>query len=71
MTKTKTFTVNIDDKLEGTLDKLKKDFRTTRAEVFRMGIALLKVAEEARETGYKLTISDKDDKVKKEIVLTR
>jgi hypothetical protein len=34
-----------------------------------MGIALLKVAAEAKERNLKLTVSDSDDVVKKEIVL--
>jgi hypothetical protein len=34
-----------------------------------MGIALLKVAAEARERDMKLTISDQNDVVRKEIVL--
>jgi hypothetical protein len=66
----KTFTVGIDENLDRTIDELKEKFgKTSRADVFRMGIALLKVAAEARERGLKLTISDQNDVVKKEIVI--
>ncbi len=66
----KTFTVGIDENLDRTIDELKDKFgKTSRADVFRMGIALLKVAAEARERDLKLTVSDANDVVKKEIVL--
>ena len=66
----KTFTVGIDENLDKTIDDLKDKFgKTSRADVFRMGIALLKVAAEARERDLKLTVSDANDVVKKEIVL--
>jgi hypothetical protein len=66
----KTFTVGIDETLDRTIDELKEKFgKTSRADVFRMGIALLKVAAEARERNLKLTISDQNDVVRKEIVL--
>jgi hypothetical protein len=66
----KTFTVGIDERLDRTIDELKDRFgKTSRADVFRMGIALLKVAADAKEQGLKLTVSDENDVVKKEIVL--
>ena len=66
----KTFTVGIDENLDKTIDDLKEKFgKTSRADVFRMGIALLKVAAEARERDLKLTVTDQNDVVKKEIVL--
>ena len=66
----KTFTVGIDETLDKTIDELKERLgKTSRAEVFRMGIALLKIAADARERQLKLTVSDQDDVVKKEIVL--
>lgn len=66
----KTFTVGIDESLDKTIDELKEKFgKTSRADVFRMGIALLKVAADAREQDMKLTVSDKHDVVRKEIVL--
>jgi metal-responsive CopG/Arc/MetJ family transcriptional regulator len=66
----KTFTVGIDETLDRTLDELKEKFgKTSRADVFRMGIALLKVAADARDRQLKLTVSDQNDVVRKEIVL--
>ncbi len=66
----KTFTVGIDEALDRTIDELKERFgKTSRAEVFRMGIALLKVAADARDRQLKLTVSDQNDVVRKEIVL--
>jgi metal-responsive CopG/Arc/MetJ family transcriptional regulator len=66
----KTFTVGIDEALDRTIDELKEKFgKTSRADVFRMGIALLKVAADARDKQLKLTVSDENDVVKKEIVL--
>lgn len=66
----KTFTVGIDDVMDKTIDELKEKFgKTSRADVFRMGIALLKVAADARDRQLKLTVSDQNDVVKKEIVL--
>ena len=66
----KTFTVGIDETLDRTIDELKEKFgKTSRADVFRMGIALLKVAADARDRQLKLTVSDQNDVVRKEIVL--
>jgi hypothetical protein len=66
----KTFTVGIDENLDRTIDELKEKFgKTSRADVFRMGIALLKVAADARDRDLKLTVSDQNDVVRKEIVL--
>ena len=66
----KTFTVGIDETLDRTIDELKEKFgKTSRADVLRMGIALLKVAADARDRQLKLTVSDQNDVVRKEIVL--
>ena len=66
----KTFTVGIDERLDRTIDELKEKFgKTSRADVFRMGIALLKVAADAKDQDLKLTVSDENDVVRKEIVL--
>ena len=40
------------------------------AEVLRTGLALYGIAQEERKQGGKLTISDKDNNVKKELVIT-
>ena len=67
----KTFTVGIDEALDKTIDELKGKFgKTSRADVFRLGIALLKVAADAKERHLKLTVSDENDVVRKEIVLS-
>jgi hypothetical protein len=67
---TKTFTVTIDEKLDKTLNELKVNLgRTSRADVFRLGIGLLKLAAEAKTQGMKMTISDDDDIVRKEILI--
>jgi len=67
----KTFTVGIDERMDKTIDELKEAFgKTSRADVFRMGIALLKIAAEAKDHNMKLTVSDENDVVKKEIVLS-
>jgi hypothetical protein len=66
----KTFSVNIDERVDKTLEELRRSFgKSSKAEVFRTALALLKVADEARAKGLKLTISDRDDRVQKEIVL--
>lgn len=66
----KTFTVNIDERLETTLDELRRQLgKTSRAEVFRMAIALLKIAGDAREKGLRITLADGDDRVQKEILI--
>ena len=67
----KTYTFQIDSKLDKTLDELKEDLgKTSRADVLRLGVTLLKVAKEGKEKGLKLTLSDDDDKVQKEIVIS-
>jgi metal-responsive CopG/Arc/MetJ family transcriptional regulator len=66
----KTFTVSIDERLDQALDELKDSLgKTSRAEVFRLAITLLKVADEARREGLRLAIADKQGKVQKEILI--
>lgn len=66
----KTFTVTIDEKMDRTLDELKGDFgKSSKAEVFRLAVALLRVAAEARRNSRKLAVATADDKVEKEILL--
>jgi metal-responsive CopG/Arc/MetJ family transcriptional regulator len=66
----KTFTVSIDERLDRALDELKESMgKTSRAEVFRLAVTLLKIADEARQEGLKLAISDKEGKVRREILI--
>jgi len=66
----KTFTVSIDARLDRALDELRASLgKSSRADVFRLAITLLKVADEARQRGQKLVIADQEDRVLKEILL--
>jgi metal-responsive CopG/Arc/MetJ family transcriptional regulator len=66
----KTFTVSIDARLDQALDELRASLgKSSRADVFRLAITLLKLADEARQRGQKLVIADQDDRVLKEILL--
>jgi metal-responsive CopG/Arc/MetJ family transcriptional regulator len=66
----KTFTVSIDARLDRALDDLRASLgKSSRADVFRLAITLLKLADEARQRGQKLVIADQDDRVIKEILL--
>jgi Arc/MetJ-type ribon-helix-helix transcriptional regulator len=69
-TQMKTFTVSIDERLDRALDELKESLgKTSRAEVFRLAVTLLKIADEARQEGLRLAIADKQGKVQKEILI--
>jgi hypothetical protein len=66
----KTFSICIDERIDQALDNLRKQLgKPSRAEVFRMAVALLKLAGEAKEKGHKLTICDQSDHIVKEIIL--
>ena len=66
----KTFTVSIDARLDEALDQLRASLgKSSRADVFRLAVTLLKLADEARQRGQKLVIADHDDRVIKEILL--
>ncbi len=66
----KTFCVNIDDTLYKNLENLKKSMgKSSKAEVFRLAIAFLAMAKEAKEEGLKVVFSDVNDIVKKEILI--
>jgi hypothetical protein len=66
----KTFTASIDVRLDQALDELRSSLgKSSRADVFRLAITLLKLADEARQRGQKLVIADQDDRVIKEILL--
>jgi hypothetical protein len=69
-TQMKTFTVSIDERLDRALDELKLSLgKTSRAEVFRLAVTLLKIADEARQEGLKLAIADRHGKVQREILI--
>ena len=66
----KRFTLDIDEKADALLDQLKVTFgKTSRAEVLRLAIALLKIAGEAHAQGYRLTVANRDNKVEREILI--
>lgn len=65
-----TFTVNIDDTLDGNLNTLKKKLhQKTKAETFRLALALLKIAVDARDDDLKVVLADKNGEIKQELVL--
>jgi hypothetical protein len=67
--KRKTFTLTIDNRFDSVLDELKENLhKSSQAEVVRLSVALLKTATDATLEGNKLTISDKDGNVIKELV---
>ena len=64
------FSMKIDDKADATLAELQKKLgASSKAEVLRTAVALLKVAQEGRERGLKVALTNADDVVQKEIVL--
>ena len=66
----KIFSVQIDDRLDRALDELAVDLgKPSRAEVFRMAIALLRLVKDAQRKGLRLTLADAEDRVQKEILL--
>jgi len=66
----KTFTVTIDDHVGQLLDDCKQALgKTSRAEVFQIALAILKVAVDAHRNGQKLVVADEDDTLKKEILI--
>ncbi len=65
-----TFTVTIDEKMDRTLEELKGAFgKTSKADVFRLGVTLLHIAKVERERGNRLVVANAEDKVIKELVL--
>jgi hypothetical protein len=66
----KTFTVGIDERMDHTLEALKVAFgMTSKADVFRMGVALLNIASAALKEGNKMAVANQSDQVVKEIVI--
>ena len=65
----KTFTMKIDDKCDQVLEDLKRKFgRTSKAEVFRLAIAMLKIVAEGRDDGFRMVLV-KNGSLEKEIVI--
>lgn len=65
----KTLTFKVDDKLDSDLDDLKRKLsKTSKAEVFRLAIAMLIVVVRERENGFKALLV-KDGSPKKEFVI--
>lgn len=61
---TKTFTISVDEKMDAVLDELKGELgRPSKAEVVRLGVALLKIAADARKKNGKLNVTTEDGKV--------
>ena len=63
------FTFEMNDEMAKLIKKLAKaQGATSKAEVFRRAIALLKVAQEAKDQGKTLCVADKG-KVEKQLVM--
>lgn len=66
----KTFTISIDERMDRTLEVLKRDLgKTSKADILRMGVALLGIASDALKQGQKMAVADQSDKVIKEILI--
>lgn len=66
----RTFTLKIDSNLEDVLDQLKKDLgKTSRADVFRLAIALLKISVDGKKNGLRIVTANKNNEIEQEIVL--
>lgn len=64
------FSMNFDAKADATLAELQRKLgASSKAEVMRTAVALLKVAQEGRDRGWKVTLSNDKDVVQKEIVV--
>ena len=66
----KKLTVEFNDELDKILEDLKAKTGKSRAEILRQGIILRDYYERQKREGKKITITNKDDKIEKEIVLT-
>jgi hypothetical protein len=64
----KRLTVEFSKRLADKLERLAEKQDTTKTEVLRRAILLLELAEAEWAKGHRLTISDADDRVLKEIV---
>lgn len=63
------FTAVCDERTAALLDELSRSEGVPKAHVVRRALPLLKRAVEAREQGQRLTITDPEDRVLREIVL--
>lgn len=65
-----TTTIRFDDQTEAIVQQLKKEYSaTTKAELIRLGIALLKMARDASEEGKRLGLIDRENNSVSEIAL--
>lgn len=68
--KLSTFTMQIDERMDQTLEELKEHFhKTSKADVIRMGVRLLKIANDVLAKGQKIGIADKNGKFIREILI--
>jgi hypothetical protein len=66
----KTFTISVDDRLDRVLEELKSELgKSSKAEVVRLGIALLKIAADARKEDRKISVTSADGKVYETVLL--
>ncbi len=65
----KRLTVQIGPQLEEILEKMAREEGVTKAQIIRRAIAVLKFLDDERSLGHKVTISNKDDKIIKELVV--
>jgi hypothetical protein len=64
------FSMKFDAKADATLEELQRKLgASSKAEVLRTAVALLKVAQEGRDRGMKIALANSNDVVQKEIVL--
>lgn len=66
----KTFTMVVDDKVDGLLDELRAAFgKKSKAEVLRMAFSLLNEAKKARDAGKKLCVTSKGAAELRELII--
>jgi len=64
------FSMKLDAKADATLEDLQRKLgASSKAEVLRTAVALLKVAQEGRDRGLKVGLLDDHDVIQKELVL--
>ena len=60
--------ITFNDKAYNILEELQKKTGKTKSELLRTALALLDYAQENKEAGKKLFLTDKNDKIQKEIL---